>query len=41
MSDSALLDHLTRTLGPLPPAAAALCRNARPLDLAKGDALLR
>ena len=40
MSDSDLLDHLTRTLGPLPPATAALCRNARPRDLAKGETLL-
>lgn len=36
-----LLDHLTGSLGPLPPAAAALCRQARTTDLIKGEALLR
>lgn len=41
MSDSALSDHFTRTLGPLPPAADDLCRQARPAALAKGGALLR
>ena len=41
MSDTTLLDHLGRALGPLPPAAANLCQQARPCDLAKGEALLR
>ena len=36
----ALLDHLTRTLGPLPPPAAALCQGAQPLSMSKGQALL-
>lgn len=36
-----LLDHLNATLGPLPPAAQALCHAARPAVLAKGEALLR
>lgn len=40
-SRTLLLDHLTASLGPLPPAAADLCSQARPADLAKGDALLR
>ena len=38
---TALLDQLSRALGPLPLAAADLCRQARPADLAKGEALLR
>ena len=41
MSETALLTHLTTALGPLPPAATALCAAARPLELAKGEALLR
>lgn len=36
----ALLDHLTRTLGPLPPSAANLCRDAQPLNLSRGQDLL-
>jgi CRP-like cAMP-binding protein len=39
--NAALLHHLEVTLGPLPPAAAGLCKQARPTDLAKGEALLR
>ncbi|MEZ5645407.1 MAG: Crp/Fnr family transcriptional regulator [Burkholderiaceae bacterium] len=39
--ESALLRHLTATLGPLPPAAADLCRQAHCSDLARGEALLR
>ena len=41
MSDESLSLHLARTLGPMPPAALALCRQSRPTDLAKGQALLR
>ena len=41
MSPTALLNHLTRTLGPLPPAADDLCQRAHPVDLARGEALLR
>lgn len=41
MSPTALLNHLTRTLGPLPPAADELCQRAHPVDLARGEALLR
>ena len=33
-SRTLLLDHLTASLGPLPPAAADLCSQARPADLA-------
>lgn len=36
-----LLDHLTAILGPVPRAAGHLCRQARPADLARGEALLR
>lgn len=36
-----LLNHLHAALGPLPSAADELCRQARPLDLSKGEALLR
>ena len=39
--DTALLAHLTRALGPLPPTMAALCQQAQPTMLAKGAALLR
>lgn len=39
--NTALLHHLHTALGPLPPAADELCRQARPIDLAKGAALLR
>lgn len=35
-----LIEHLSAALGPLPPAAAALCRQAQPVALAKGQALL-
>jgi len=38
--DTALLAHLTRALGPLPPTMAALCQQAQPTMLAKGAALL-
>lgn len=41
MSDTAVFAQLTRALGPLPPAAAELCRRARPTNLTKGEALLR
>ena len=37
----ALLDHLSTTLGPLPPSAAELCQQTRPMALPKGVALLR
>lgn len=37
----ALLNHLAHTLGALPPGARALCEQARPMDLNKGNALLR
>lgn len=36
-----LLDHLSAMLGPLPPAVDRLCRRSQPLDLTKGQALLR
>ena len=36
----ALLDHLTHTLGALPPSAANLCRDAQPLNLSRGQDLL-
>jgi CRP-like cAMP-binding protein len=39
--NSALLHHLHTALGALPPAADGLCGQARPIDLAKGEALLR
>lgn len=39
--NTALLHHLHTALGPLPPAADELCGQARPIDLAKGAALLR
>ena len=37
----ALLSHLAHTLGALPSGAVSLCEQARPMDLNKGDALLR
>lgn len=39
--NTALLNHLHAALGPLPPAADDLCRQVRPTDLTKGEALLR
>lgn len=36
-----LLNHLQAALGPLPLVANELCRQARPINLAKGEPLLR
>lgn len=41
MTTHPLLNHLTHALGPLPQAVVDLCQQMRPIDTAKGAALLR